>query len=122
MNNYTITHLHTDLSNGTTNIDSVTKYKDYIIKAKENNMKAIAFTEHGNTFSWYNKKMECEKYGIKYIHGVEVYITESINGKIRDNYHCSLYAKNYGGFLELNKLISKSYTRTDNHYYYSPRI
>ena len=122
MNNYTITHLHTDLSNGTTNIDSVTKYKDYIIKAKENNMKAIAFTEHGNTFSWYNKKMECEKYGIKYIHGVEVYITESINGKIRDNYHCGLYAKNYGGFLELNKLISKSYTRTDNHFYYSPRI
>ena len=122
MNNYTVIHLHTDLSNGTTNIDSVTKYKHYIDSAKKCNMKAIAFTEHGNTFSWYNKKIECEKQGIKYIHGIEMYITESIDEKVRDNYHCCLYAKNYDGFLELNELISKSYTRTDNHFYYSPRI
>lgn len=122
MNNYTVIHLHTDLSNGTTNIDSVTKYKHYIDAAKKCNMKAIAFTEHGNTFSWYNKKIECEKQGLKYIHGIEMYITESIDEKVRDNYHCCLYAKNYNGFLELNELISKSYTRTDNHFYYSPRI
>ena len=64
MNNYTVIHLHTDLSNGTTYIDSVTKYKHYIDAAKKCNMKAIAFTEHGNTFSWYNKKIECEKQGL----------------------------------------------------------
>ena len=122
MNNYTVIHLHSDLSNGTTNIDSVTKYKSYINAAKENNMKAIAFTEHGNIFSWYNKKLECEKQGIKYIHGIEMYVTETLDEKIRDNYHCCLYAKNYNGFLELNKLISKSYNREDNHFYYSPRI
>lgn len=27
--NYTILHLHSDLSNGVTNIDSVTKYNQY---------------------------------------------------------------------------------------------
>jgi len=35
MNNYTIIHLHSDLSNGTTNIDSITKFEKYINKAKE---------------------------------------------------------------------------------------
>ena len=50
MNNYTVLHLHSDLSNGVTNIDSVTKFDEYILKAEELNMKAIAFTEHGSVF------------------------------------------------------------------------
>ena len=33
-NNYTVFHLHSDLSNGVTNVDSVTKYHEYIKKAK----------------------------------------------------------------------------------------
>lgn len=40
---YTVYHLHSDLSNGVTNIDSVTKYGEYIEKAKELGMKAMAF-------------------------------------------------------------------------------
>ena len=71
MNNYTVTHLHTELSNGTTNIDSVTKYEQYISRAKELNMKSLAFTEHGNIFSWQKKMLTCQENGIKYIHGVE---------------------------------------------------
>ena len=120
--NYVITHLHSDFSNGITNIDSVTKYTEYVDFAKEQNMKAIAFTEHGNVFEWYKKKCYCEDNGIKYIHGVEAYLTETLGERIRDNYHCCLYAKNYEGFLELNKLISKSFNRKDNHFYYVPRI
>lgn len=42
--------------------------------------------------------------------------------KTRDNYHIILIAKNYDGVKELNKLISRSFTRTDYHYYYYPRI
>lgn len=42
MYNYTIFHLHSDLSNGVTNIDSVTKYNQYIERAKELNMTAMA--------------------------------------------------------------------------------
>jgi len=33
--NYVVYHLHSDLSNGVTNVDSVTKFKEYIEKAKE---------------------------------------------------------------------------------------
>lgn len=122
MDNYTVLHLHTELSSCTTNIDSITNYNDYIKKAKELGMKAIAITEHGNCFEWYKKKCCCEENGIKYIHGAEFYITETLEEKIKDNYHCCLYAINYDGFLELNKLISKSFNREDNSYYYSPRI
>lgn len=122
MSNYTILHLHTDLSTATTNIDSVTKSKDYIKKASSLGMTSIAFTEHGNILNWAKKKELCEEYGIKYIHGVEAYLTVTLSEKIRDNYHCCLYAKNYEGVKELNKLITKSFNRQDNHFYYTPRI
>lgn len=110
------------LSNGTTNIDSVTNFRAYIARAKELGMSAICFTEHGNIFEWIHKKEEVEKAGMKYIHGIEAYITESLEEKVRDNYHCILIAKNYDGVLELNQLVSESYNRNDGHFYYMPRI
>lgn len=122
MDNYNILHCHTDLSNGTTIIDSVSKYQQYVDRAKELNMNAIAFTEHGNMFSWFDKKTYCEQNGIKYIHAVEMYFTATLNEKVRDNYHVCLYAKNDEGFKELNKLVSSGYNRDDNHFYYVPRI
>lgn len=129
MANYTLTHLHTMLSNGVTNIDSVTSFDQYIDRAKECGMTAMAFTEHGSVFEWINKKKHIEKAGMKYIHGMEAYVTETIAPdeeglptKIKDNYHCCLYARNYDGVLELNRLSSKSFNREDGHYYYYPRI
>lgn len=120
--NYNVIHLHTMLSNGVTNVDSVTRFEQYIDRASDLRMKAIAFTEHGNAFEYYKKHSYCKQKGIKYIHGVEMYITETTNIKKRDNYHCCLYARNYEGFLEINKLMSLSFNRNDGHYYYAPRI
>lgn len=122
--NYTVYHLHSDLSNGVTNIDSVTKYKQYVEHAKSLGMKALAFAEHGNIFEWVHKKESIEAAGMKYIHAAEVYLTTDTNAedKHRDNYHCVLIAKNYDGVKELNKLISNSFNRDDFHYYYAPRI
>ena len=119
---YTVYHLHSDLSNGVTNIDSVTKYGEYIEKAKELGMKAMAFSEHGSVFEWWHKKSAIEAAGMKYIHAIEAYLTVTLDEKVRDNYHCVLLAKNYDGFLELNRLVSRSFDRTDNHFYYVPRI
>ncbi len=119
---YTVYHLHSDLSNGVTNIDSVTKYKEYIARAQELGMKAMAFSEHGSVFEWWHKKQAIEEAGMKYIHAVEAYLTATLDEKVRDNYHCVLLAKNYNGFLELNKLVSSSFSRKDNHFYYAPRI
>lgn len=122
MDNYVIYHLHSDLSNGVTNIDSVTKFGKYVERAKECGMKALGFSEHGSLFEWWHKKTAIENAGMKYLHGVEAYLTESLNEKVRDNYHCVLIARNYEGFLELNQLVSHSFNRKDNHYYYVPRI
>lgn len=116
MNNYVVYHLHSDRSL----LDSCTLYKDYIDKAVGLGQKAICFTEHGNTFNWVEKKMYCKERGIKYIHGVEIYLTESLEPKVRDNYHTILIAKNFEGVKEINKLIDIS-TQPD-HFYYKNRI
>lgn len=122
MSNYTILHLHSMLSNGVTNIDSVTPYDQYIDKAHELDMAAMAFSEHGSVLGWVKKKLHMEELGMKYIHAEEFYLTNTLDEKVRDNYHCLLIAKNYAGVLELNKLSSKSFNRDNNSFYYVPRI
>lgn len=121
-NNYVVYHLHSDLSNGVTNIDSVTKYNQYVDRAKECGMTALGFSEHGSVFSWLKKKEAIEKVGMKYIHAQEFYLTETLDEKVRDNWHCILIAKNKDGFREINKLSSVAFNRKDNHFYYAPRI
>ena len=118
MKNYTVFHLHSDQSL----LDSRTNYKDYVNKAKELGQTALAFTEHGRLNWWVKKKMYCEENGIKYIHGVEVYLTEDKDAKVRDNYHTVLLAKNYEGVKEINTLYSKSWNKEDGHFYAKPRI
>ena len=131
METYSILHCHTELSSGVTNIDSVTKYEQYIERAKnpDEGVRNIIFTEHGNVFNWYKKKLALEKAGFKYAHAIEIYVTEDINVNQRDNYHTILIAKNYDGFKELNTLISMSFNRAnvlcygkEKHFYYMPRI
>lgn len=114
--NYVVYHLHTELSL----TDSCTNYKLYVDKAKELGQTAICFSEHGNIFNWIEKKMYCEANGIKYLHGIEVYLTEQLEPKKRDNYHTILIAKNQEGFKELNTLIDLS--TQEDHFYYKPRI
>ena len=114
--NYTVYHLHDEDSL----LDSCTNYKLYIDKAVELGQKAIAFTNHGNIYNWIERKMYCDEKGIKYIHGVECYLTRQLEPKVRDNYHTILIAKNQEGFKELNKLIDLS--TQEDHFYYKPRL
>lgn len=125
MDNYTSYHLHTELSL----LDSCTNFKLYVDRAKELGQTAICFSEHGNIYNWIEKKMYCKEQGIKYIHGVECYLTEKLfhtneetgeQIKIRDNYHTILIAKNYAGFQELNTLVDLS--TQEDHFYYKPRL
>jgi DNA polymerase-3 subunit alpha len=54
------------------------------------------------------------------LHGVECYLTETHNEKVRDNFHTILIAKNYAGVKELNQLISTS--NEESHFYYKNRL
>ena len=114
--NYTVYHLHTEDSL----LDSCTNYKLYVNKAIELGQNAIAFTEHGNIYNWVKKYLYCKEKGIKYIHGIECYLTETLDENIRDNYHTILLAKNMNGFKEINTLYKLS-TQKD-HVYYKPRL
>lgn len=116
MSNYVVYHLHDEMSL----LDSVTKFTDYVDMAIENKMKAIACTNHGNIYHWIERVLYCQKKGIKYLHGCEVYLTETLEDKIRDNYHTVLIAKNQEGIKELNTLVGLA-TRKD-HMYYKPRL
>lgn len=113
-------HMHSDYSL----LDSCTSFQMYIDRAKELGHTAIGFSEHGNIKGWVAKKMACDAAGIKYLHGVEIYLTERLRddegNKIRDNYHTVLIAKNEQGFLELNSLVSMS--DDEEHKYYTGRI
>lgn len=116
MSNYVAYHVHTMDSL----LDSCTNYKEYINKAVELGQKAICFTEHGNMYHWYKKYEYCKEKGVKFLYGIECYMTETHEEKIRDNYHVILIAKNHDGFVELNRLVSE--TTKESHRYYKPRI
>ena len=116
MNNYVVCHLHDELSL----LDSVTNFKEYVDKAVECGMTAIACTNHGNVYKWIDRLLYCKKKGIKYLHGCEVYLTETLDEKIRDNYHTILIAKNQEGLKELHTLLDKS--TQEDHMYYKNRI
>ena len=116
LRNYTPYHIHSHYSL----LDSCTDFQEYIDLAVQNGQTAIASTEHGKPMGWVSKKLACDKAGVKFIHGVEIYLTEQLEPKIRDNYHTILLAKNWDGVKELNKLISKSCQ--PDHTYYDNRI
>src|SRR5690606_38808716 len=119
--NYVVYHLHSDLSNSSTP-DSTTKFEEYIDLALKNNMKALGFSEHGGVYEWVRKKQAMDKVGLKYIHGMEAYLTTTLDEKINEAYHIGLYARNWEGVKEINRLSSNSYRKDDNHFYYKPRI
>lgn len=112
-------HQHTDISNSNY-FEVVTQFKDYVAYAKEHGLNAVTSTEHGNVVRWIYRKELAEQAGLKYIHGMEAYVTMSLEGK--EAYHTILLARNYDGVKEINKLSSNSFNKTDGHFYRKPRI
>lgn len=109
-------HCHTELSL----LDSCTKYQDYVELSVKNGSKALSISEHGKPLNWTEKWNACKEAGLRYIHSVEIYLTESLDEKIRDNYHTVLMAKNMEGVKELNSLVSLSCDK--EHFYYTNRL
>lgn len=114
--NYTVTHIHSDDSL----LDSVTNFKLYVDRAKELGQTAIATTEHGLHRGYIAKKLYCDEVGIKLLIGVEIYLTEQLFPKVRDNYHTILIARNQAGLEELHQLVRMS--TDEEHMYYNNRI
>lgn len=109
-------HCHTEYSL----LDSCDKPQAYIDLAVRDGAKAISFSEHGKPLNWCEKWDACKQAGLRYIHSVEIYLTESLKEKVRGNYHTVLMAKNMDGVKELNALVSLSCDK--EHFYYTNRL
>lgn len=113
-------HVHTEYSL----LDGAIRINELVKKIKQNNMKAVAITDHGNMFGVVNFYKECIKNDIKPIIGMEAYVAKRSHkdkeAKLdTEPNHLILLAKNNIGYKNLIKLSSISYT---DGFYYKPRI
>lgn len=120
MKDFTHLHVHSDYSL----LDGLARIDDLIEKALEYDMKSLALTDHGVMYGAYEFWKKCKEVGIKPIIGVEEYIAHRTRfdrvPKIDNKrYHVLLLAKNFNGYQNLLKMVSKSHLEG---YYYKPRI
>ncbi len=115
---FTHLHLHTEYSL----LDGANKIKLLAKKLKEQGVKSVAITDHGNMFGAIDFYKTMESAGIKPIIGLEAYIhnSDDLGDKsTRQRFHLTLFAKNETGYKNLMYLSSQSYI---NGFYYYPRI
>lgn len=102
--------------------DSIVDFNELTDKLKSIGQDTIAITDHGNTLASVSFYQHCQKQGIKYIHGCEMYTCHDVNVKDKEekNCHLVLLCKNEIGRQNLNTLIS--YAEHKDHFYKKPRI
>ena len=114
--NFVHLHLHTEYSL----LDGVGRIDEYLERAKELNMKAIAITDHGNMYGAIEFYKSAINKGIKPIIGIEAYVSEfQMDKKEGRNFHLILLAENIKGYKNLLKISSAGFL---NGFYYRPRI
>lgn len=102
--------------------DSIIKPEDLIRRLKEIGQDTVAITDHGSSLGGVSLYKALKAEGIRYLHGVEFYITEdaTVKDKASRYHHLVALCKNETGRLNLNRLISLS--EHSAHKYYKPRI
>jgi DNA polymerase-3 subunit alpha len=118
--NFVHLHVHTHYSL----LDGMGKIPDYINKAVELGLPALAITDHGVMYGAVEFYKEATKKGIKPIIGCECYIAPrkltDKTGRIDTKpYHIVLLAKNLTGYKNLMRLVTTAHLEG---YYYKPRI
>lgn len=116
---YVPLHLHTENSL----LDGAIRIKELCKFAKENDMPAVAITDHGNMYGAIQMYEEAKSAGLKPLIGCEFYvydgdITEKNPAKTHP-YHLVLIAKDQTGYKNLVKLVSIAKCKG---MYYKPRI
>lgn len=112
-------HLHTEFSL----LDGMIRVSELVNYAKENELPAIAITDHGVMYSAIEFYEKAKEAGINPLIGCEFYVHD---GDIhqKDNthnpcYHLVIIAKNSQGYKNLIKLVSTAWCEG---FYYKPRI
>lgn len=115
-------HLHTHSHYSL--LDGLSKLEDLVKLASEDEMPAIAVTDHGNMYGAIEFYKLAKKAGIKPIIGVEAYIAnrgrkDKDPGTDNKRYHLTLLAKNMQGYKNLMRLVTLSHLEG---FYYKPRM
>jgi len=113
-------HVHTEYSL----LDGAARIKELVKAAKEQDMPALAITDHGVMFGVLDFYKEAKKQGIKPILGCEVYVAprsmQDKEAKVDDSpYHLVLLAENNEGYQNLLQIVSLGFTEG---FYYKPRV
>lgn len=134
INNFVHLHVHSDNSL----LDGYGTIDEYINKAKDLNMPALALTDHNTMTGIYDFIKKCKKNSIKPICGIEFNVAPLVkdedNLKSRVSYdetrrnliingthtHLTVLAKNKKGLLNLFKLLQQSYNK--DKFFDVPRI
>lgn len=115
-------HCHTQFSL----LDGAASIKELMKKAKNDGMKALALTDHGNMFGAFKFVAEANAQGLKPIVGCEFYLVKDRfqknfkKGEKDKRYHQLLLAKNTEGYKNLSKLCSLGFI--EGYYAKYPRI
>ena len=114
-----ITHLH--LHDQYSVLDGLGKAKDYCEKAKSLGMTSLALTNHGNVDGCVQWQKACKEAGIKPIFGVEAYIVDNLEEKVKkeNRSHVTLLALNQTGWQSILRMLSVA---NINGFHYRPRI
>jgi DNA polymerase-3 subunit alpha len=118
--NFVHLHVHTHYSL----LDGLTKIDDLIAKVKEQGMKAVAVTDHGNLYGAIEFYQKARAAGIKPIIGEEMYVAPRTRFDRAPNidddpFHLILLAKNLTGYKNLLKLTTLANLEG---FYYKPRV
>ena len=113
-------HVHTHYSL----LDGMGKIPDYLDKAKQLDMPALAITDHGVMYGAIEFYKAAKKRDIKPIIGCECYVAPR---KLTDKtaridtkpFHLVLLAKNFVGYQNLMQLVTTAHL---DGYYYKPRV
>ena len=98
-------HVHTQYSL----LDGYAKIDDIVAKAKENNMPALAITDHGSLAGIYDFNNTCKKEGIKPLIGCEIYFTHDMNEIIKTKDERNAIA--WERYLEATKTTEDDYKK-----------
>ncbi len=115
-------HCHTQFSL----LDGAASIKEMMKKAKNDGMRALALTDHGNMFGAFKFVAEANAQGLKPIVGCEFYLVKDRfqknfkKGEKDKRYHQLLLAKNAEGYKNLSKLCSLGFI--EGYYAKYPRI
>lgn len=116
---YVPLHLHSEYSL----LDGAIKVKALCQYAKDNNMPAVAITDHGVMYSAIEFYRTAKEIGVKAIVGCEFYVHDGDihekNAQHNPLYHLVLLAKDKEGYMNLVKLVSIAHCEG---MYYKPRI